>query len=325
METESANKKIEGWISRGLMVPARILERLDAEATDGRALGEEEQAKLQKTLSSIEGQALSPTALLSLLQTRVGFPTGSPQSEEAANIVFRCLWYLSTIPFPPIPSKDQWLPPSLSLTQTTRGLAWLLPGRCRVMIGQGSLSRSRTAADHRRLLFQSLAITTLGASSDPVASGKIAHADANPEAREDRAARNATEGLDPHQDWPVVNRDGDGDEIFHDLLEVLYATQPRGPVWLAPVDRDGFRWVAKGIVAQLPASSSSSNDAMSKLPSLDSLVIPRARLETVVRLALAGSCLSDEVDEDTEEEGAAEGQQTKPIVGFKFRMLTMLL
>ncbi|KAK7936057.1 hypothetical protein PG985_001552 [Apiospora marii] len=308
MELESANKEIEGWISRGLIVPARIMERLDAEAADGRALGEEEQAELQKTFSAIEGQALSPAALLNLLQTRVGFSTGSPLSEEAANVLFRCLWYLSTIPFPPNPSKDQSPPPSLTIAQTTRGLAWLLPGRCRVMIGQGSLSRSRTPADHRRLLFQSLATTTLSLS--PV--GKTADS----EAREDRAARNATEGLAPHQDWPVLNRDGDGDEIFHDLLEVLYATQPRGPVWLAPVDRDGFRWVAKGIVAQLPSASSSSSKSgvTNRLPLLDSLAVPRARLETLARLARAAACLLEEEDEDTEGDGEGEGLQTRPAV-----------
>ncbi|KAK8012999.1 hypothetical protein PG991_010374 [Apiospora marii] len=295
MEPESANKEIEGWISRGLMVPARIMERLDAEAADGRALGEEEQAELQKTFSAIEGQALSPAALLNLLQTRVGFSTGSPLSEEAANVLFRCLWYLSTIPFPPNPSKDQSPPPSLTIAQTTRGLAWLLPGRCRVMIGQGNLSRSRTAADHRRLLRRG-------------------------PRRPSCPQRHR--GPRPHQDWPVVNRDGDGDELFHDLLEVLYATQPRGPVWLAPVDRDGFRWAAKGIVAQLPsaASSSSPNNGSgitNRLPLLDSLAVPRGRLEAVVMLALAAGCLLEEGEEDTEGDGKVEGRQTRPVVQLK--------
>ncbi|KAK8113336.1 hypothetical protein PG984_013862 [Apiospora sp. TS-2023a] len=296
MEPESANKEIEQWIGNGLMVPARIMERLDVEAADGRALGEEEQVALQKTLSAMEGNVLSPAALLSLLQTRVGFPNDSPQSEVTAGVLFRCLWYLSTIPFPPTPSENERPPPNLTIAQTTRGLAWLLPGRCRVMIGQGNLSRSRTAADHRRLLFQSLATTTLGTS------GKTADADVKE--REDRAARNATEGLDPYQDWPVVNHDADGDEIFHDLLEVLYATQPKGPVWLAPVDRDGFRWAAKGIVAQLP----------NKLPSLDLLAIPKARLETLVRLKLAAAFLLEEEDEDTEDEENEADQQKKPVV-----------
>ncbi|KAK7963600.1 hypothetical protein PG996_008705 [Apiospora saccharicola] len=307
MEPESANKEIEGWVGSGLMVPARIMERLDVEAADGRALSEEEQVALQKTLSAMEGHALSPAAFLNLLQTRVGFPIDSPQSKETANVLFRCLWYLSTIPFPPTASEGHSPPRNLTIAQTTRGLAWLFPGRCRVMIGQGNLSRSRTAADHRRLLFQSLATTTLSPSGNT--------ADTDAEARENRAARNATEGLDPYQDWPVVNRDADGDEIFHDLLEVLYATQPKGPVWLASVDRDGFRWVAKGIVAQLPSSSSPPKSIVSnKLPSLDSLAIPRARLETLVKLALAAAFLMEQDDCDTEDEENEAEQQTKPVV-----------
>ncbi|KAK6849996.1 hypothetical protein PG995_013829 [Apiospora arundinis] len=300
METETANKAIEEWISNGLMVPARIMERLDVEAAECSALGDDELSQLQKTLSAIDGQALTPAALLHLLQTRVGLP--SINSEEIANILFRCLWYLSTLPFPPSPSEEK-VPASLTPTQVTRGLAWLLPGRCGAMISQGNLSRSRTAADHRRVLFQSMATAGTGTGEESDA--------AEAAAREDRAARNATEGVDRYQGWSVVNRDADGDEIFHDLMEVLYSTQPKGPVWLAPVDLDGFRWAAKGIVAQLPSSSS----ATSKLPSLYSLGVPTAQLVAVVRLALAARPLLDEDDEDTDEEDADEAERPrKPVV-----------
>ncbi|KAK8031345.1 hypothetical protein PG990_001079 [Apiospora arundinis] len=256
METETANKAIEEWISNGLMVPARIMERLDVEAAECSALGDDELSQLQKTLSAIDGQALTPAALLHLLQTRS--PAASPGSS---------------------------------------------PGRCGAMISQGNLSRSRTAADHRRVLFQSLATagTGTGEKSDAAEAA----------AREDRAARNATDGVDRYQGWSVVNRDADGDEIFHDLMEVLYSTQPKGPVWLAPVDLDGFRWAAKGIVAQLPSSSS----ATSKLPSLYSLGVPTGQLVAVVRLALAARPLLDEDDEDTDEEDADEAERPrKPVV-----------
>ncbi|KAK8100432.1 hypothetical protein PG999_010806 [Apiospora kogelbergensis] len=248
METESANKEIEGWISSGLMVPAGIMARLEV-IVNGYALSEDEESQLQKTLSDTDGQALTPDTLLHLLQTRVGLPANSPQSKETANILFR--------------------------------------GLCAAMVQEGNLSRSRTAADHRRILFQSLATLRTPES----ATAETAEADAA--ALEARAARNATEGVG-QGDWAVINRDADGDEIFHDLLAVMYATQPKGLEWLAPVELDGFRWAAKGVVAQLPWYN--------KLPLLSSLAIPRATVVAIVRLSLAAAPLLDEEDEDTDDE-----------------------
>ncbi|KAK8111716.1 uncharacterized protein PG998_008173 [Apiospora kogelbergensis] len=288
METESANKEIEGWISSGLMVPAGIMARLEV-IVNGYALSEDEESQLQKTLSDTDGQALTPDTLLHLLQTRVGLPANSPQSKETANILFRGLWYLSTLPFPPPPSErgPSQPPPHLIPAQVTRGLAWFLPGRSAAMVQEGNLSRSRTAADHRRILFQSLATLRTPES----ATAETAEADAA--ALEARAARNATEGVG-QGDWAVINRDADGDEIFHDLLAVMYATQPKGLEWLAPVELDGFRWAAKGVVAQLPWYN--------KLPLLSSLAIPRATVVAIVRLSLAAAPLLDEEDEDTDDE-----------------------
>ncbi|KAK8065147.1 hypothetical protein PG997_011894 [Apiospora hydei] len=283
MDTESADAEIETWLGAGLMVPSRIMERLDAAVADGHPLDNEEKLQLRQTFSAMEWQTL----------------------EETAEILFRCLWYLSTIPFPSAPETQ--VPPGLTLTQTTRALAWFLPGRHIVITRGGNLSRSRTEADHRRLLFQSLATATLGTPAEELES----------DAALDRAARNAIEDPSPYQNWPVINHDGDGDEIFHDLLEVLYATQPRGPIWLAPVGMDGFRWVAKGIVAQLPPSSSSSTNVMNNLPSLYSLAIPKARLVAIIRLALAASFLVEEYEEYMDMDEGEEDYQPKPVAQLK--------
>jgi len=156
-------------------------------------------------------------------------------SMDVLGLLFRSIVYLS------------WYPFSLRLPYPTfeglkRALVLLLPdpqekerGRIDLLIGTHNTGRARTKWDRRRLLFQSFAIHLPG-NGLPF----------DEQEWREKAAQRAADYSYPSDDFTVTNRDNDGDEIFHDYVDFMEATQllpTIGP--RARITRDPFRSLAR--------------------------------------------------------------------------------
>lgn len=212
-------------------------------------------AEAFNSLATGTGDAcLERTSLVSRIRSQL--PLGFPAI--FADLVYRILAYHSTTPFYKDPSTP--LSDRLALLDIQRALAWLLPDRHLSMSTVGTHGRVRTRADHRRLLFQSLASR----------SSSIADSPANEAARRRYARRNAFDVDERDEDYANNNRDDDGDEMYHDLLDVLEKNAPENYPYGAP--RDSFRPLAKELKVDF---------------AFETLAIPRDQLKDFVRSLLA--------------------------------------
>ncbi|CAH0018613.1 unnamed protein product [Clonostachys rhizophaga] len=214
--------------TEGLPLPSDILDSLATERSVGPAP--------EKLPSGIN--VLDAVGLVSQLHARGDLPR---PLANFAYFVYDMLAYLSTAPFYRRPGDQA--PPRLSLPQLYRGIFWILPDAQCDLFGGSPGSRRRTAADHRRLLFQSLARMAYMPEQDDSAEAQK------------RAARNSYSGIlpaDVSADRLSVNYDEDGDEIYHDVLDALHAAQPlRGQADLGR-PRDSFREEAQALTRGLP-------------------------------------------------------------------------
>ncbi len=170
---------------------------------------------------------------------------------KAAPLLFRMLVYMSNYPLA--------LPAAGHLTKSgfRRAIVHATPRLAQYFMDSGNYSRERTPADLHRLVFQGLACH---------APGLAAHDEARWTTKaQQRATENGING-----DMELANRDGDGDEIYHDVLDFLFSTQPEKSPWYAPCHRDGFRGFAK---------------TLHWSPPLHELLIPQDVVETLVELA----------------------------------------
>ncbi|CRG83594.1 hypothetical protein PISL3812_00948 [Talaromyces islandicus] len=254
---------IDDWVARGMLSKEFILGRVDQNIEESVAFAEEELAALKRnfqTVCSTDG-VLTEAAFISLLQTKSTLPQ-SLEGIKVGKILYTSLTYLGNLPFPNNPERTA-VQNGISLKQLTRSLVWALPTRDRYIISEGNFSRMRTKADHRRLVFQSLASAAHATPYDDEGARELALQDAFDVDREDC------------MDFCSSNHDDDGDEIYHDLLDVLYSTQERKHPGLAPAPRDAFRAVAKRIAAD--------ND----IPSLYHIGIPADEFFSLAKLLLA--------------------------------------
>jgi hypothetical protein len=212
------------------------------------------------TTESSEDSRLERTALVTRIQSQL--PLGFPPI--FADLVYRILAYHSGAPFHKPPTTP--LSESLSLQDIQRALAWLLPDRHLSMAKMGTYGRTRTRADHRRLLFQSLATRHVHTPDDP----------ASETARRRYSQRNAFDmehvksrfgGLD---EYANINRDDDGDEMYHDLLDVLHENVPENYPYGST--RDELRPLAKELKAGFE---------------FHELAVPRGELTDFIRALLA--------------------------------------
>lgn len=246
---------IDDWVAKGMLSKVFILGRLDQSIADSVAFSEEELSALKRvfqTVCSSDG-LLTEAAFISLLQTGSTLPQ-SPEGIKVGKILYKSLAYLGNLPFLDSPERTVFQN-GISLEQLTRSLVWALPGRYRYIIEEGNFSRMRSKADHRRLVFQSLGSATHATPYNNEDARKLARQGAFDVDRDDC------------MDFCSINRDDDGDEIYHDLLDVLYATQEEKDPGLAPAPRDAFRPVAKRIATD------------HDLPSLYHIGIPRMLLQ----------------------------------------------
>ncbi|KAJ4353805.1 uncharacterized protein N0V89_005535 [Didymosphaeria variabile] len=197
---------------------------------------------------------LERTLLVTRIQSQL--PLGFPSI--FADLVYRILACHSTAPF--YKSSSAPVPQSLSLQDIGRALAWLLPDRHLSMSTTGTHGRVRTRADHRRLLFQSLATPSLS----------TANSTANEVARRRYARRNAFDVQERDRDYASINRDDDGDEMYHDLLDVLQNNAPENYPY--GTTRDHVRPLARELKADFD---------------FHGLAVPRGDLTDFVRALLA--------------------------------------
>jgi hypothetical protein len=212
-------------------------------------------------LTASEG-LLTETALLTLLQAKTAII--KPSLMEANGVVFSAIKALGDLPFGP--NKVGGELDGITLAQLCRALAWLLPDNARRIFMEDNFSRVRTLADHRRLLFQGFA----SRYGFPLYEAPIARK---------LAARNAFachDRIEHVADLCAMNYDDGGDEIFHDLLEILYSSQDQmlNPC-IAPATKDAFRALATKMSTE------------HNLPTLRTLAIPADRFVALVRLLLA--------------------------------------
>ncbi|RWA15104.1 hypothetical protein EKO27_g65 [Xylaria grammica] len=258
MEVKWTDGKIDAWVRQGALTKDRIVARLDDRIESSYAIHDEEKLVLDGIFASLgthdDGGASSTSLLteptfIGLLHSKAKIPQ-SADGSRVGKIIYDSIVCLGTLPFlGKAKSKPRGtvaqLPQGLSRKELMRALVWALPDRAKSIIEEGPDACFRTEADHHRLIFQSLAT----------------------EVREH-----------PPHDFEVAHspkRDADGDEIYHDLLDVLYSTQEIDHPCYSPVHRDALRSVAKRIAAE--------ND----VASLHELVIPIDRFEVLARFLLA--------------------------------------
>ncbi|KAJ5093908.1 hypothetical protein N7456_009769 [Penicillium angulare] len=276
MEKSWEETTIDAWVAKRMFDREFILKRLDERLEQYIPLSYDNEGVIERVLQSecaTTTGSLTEAAFISLLQNKSTLPC-SPEALQAGKTIYDSLLYLGDIPFPSTPEKERDVPrSSLSLERLTRSLMWILPDCVGGVIIEGSRSRMRTYADRRRLIFQSLACVSHNIPYDPEDALKLAQ----------QGAFEVEYEL--HLDFCSMNRDDDGDEIYHDLLDVLYSTQEEKAPWLACVHRDSFRPLAKKMVIQ------------NNLPKLYSLGIPINKFFTLVKVLLALQ-FSSEVEVD---------------------------
>ncbi|KAI0128148.1 hypothetical protein F4776DRAFT_629392 [Hypoxylon sp. NC0597] len=266
-----AQDKINAWLAQGDLAPEHVILRLDKNVEGSYAIQQDEREPLQAAFASASTPApsgndrvLTESSFVSLLHAKAALPR-CPDGVAAGRIIYETLGYLSTLPFPRRNSQSQSQGDGLSLAQIKRALAWALPDRWRHIVEQGNFSRIRTGHDRQRLLFQSLATGTAPSSTQDEIRTRA----------RSLARRHAFDVPEMFSDFSVVNNDEDGDEIYHDLLDILYSTQEVKDISLSPVHRDAFRNIAKQIKGE------------EQIPELHTLAIPAQRFKDLVKVLLA--------------------------------------
>ena len=268
-------KSIEEWTTAGLMTPERIMLRLDAQ------IGE---YTFYDSVPTIRGhfnalcteksglQVLEEPAFVSFLAR--SFTLSFPLIKDAGPILYESAVYLAGFPFMPK------VPPLLTLGAFLRALALMLPDRANRWISgccsctpeglERLVARERTAADHQRLLFQSLADTHEASFGAGLVEYSLRDAQ---EAQE--VVPWTLKGGDTSNtfDFSAPSKDADGDEMYHDLLDVLSATQPVEHPGALRVSRDSLR----------PHATKFHNTQLS----LRRMAIRREKFVTLVKLLLS--------------------------------------
>ncbi|KAJ5092013.1 hypothetical protein NUU61_006883 [Penicillium alfredii] len=226
---------VDEWIAQGHFTTERVLKQL-AELAGGHGyLDDEARETLKKNFESVATdeagtQRLTEPGFISLLKSFNALPPAL--EEEAGPILYRCLHYLSIYPY------RHEHPPSLTFPELTRALGWLKPFPDSLSFNVFADSgRSLTPADCKRILFQGLATDRNG--------------DRLPFDRDEwrrQARRRAFDFTDEKRHWvqleAVMNCDDWGDEMYADLVHVLFSAQPELPLPTAGAQRDSFRPLA---------------------------------------------------------------------------------
>lgn len=260
MDTINSGIQVRAWTAVGAMEVEAILDRLDQRILESPPFHDEEVSALERNFETVRDESglISKEAFIGLFFAKTNLPPGLA---EAAGVLFDSLCYLSSAPLQ-ITSPPRMF---LTLEGLKRALIWCFPDITRLIITSTAGYRERSPADHRRLIFQSLATSYTGRFPS-----------FNRVAAKDLAAKNARDFPADYHGSPVededVNFDEDGDEMFHDVLDFLASTMPYVPLTYAEPCRDSFRDLAKRFHVDAPLVSD--------------LAIPRQRLEAWLSLLL---------------------------------------
>ncbi|GAB1197173.1 hypothetical protein APSETT444_006464 [Aspergillus pseudonomiae] len=230
-------KQIDELTAQGLLDRDAVLYKLTRRICKFHGIEPEtELPHLRRTFDSLAVEkngikVLTQSAFLSFLESTGYLPSSM---RDAGALVYRSLLYRSQYPF------HQPIPDSLTYMGLIRALAWAIPGRARPVHEAGKWSRNRSPADFRRQLFQSFA-TARDGKSIPFDS-EYAKVQAQRRAFDFTCASYDCD-MFPH---PKTNYDEHGDEMFHDILDVLFSVQPK-TIWLAPPPRECFRATARNL------------------------------------------------------------------------------
>jgi hypothetical protein len=251
------DERLSRWQRAELMDPDRILLREIGVMTG--TLGEKEQQSLQDAFNSVSFnnggvKYMDENGFMTLFASNTAIPI--QDFAEAVTILFESLIYLSNYPF-----KKQ-ADNLLTFDSFVRALFWILPERSNGWFEFGSHTRARTDADKRRILFQGLANNNIG-HDEPLDEQGI----------KSNVRRRAWDVEEHLLDIAAMNYDSAGDEIYHDILDVLYHT-PVEPLddTVIPVARDEYR----------PLATSLHQGQVR----LRELIIPCTRFRTFVEFAL---------------------------------------
>jgi hypothetical protein len=255
------------------MTPEAILARIDQNIIDKRTFRPSELAALRRNFQAVcdpKGQ-ISKAEFTNFVLSKSSLPAALT---DAVHVLFESLCYLSRTPLQSTPSSPLPPPTSIHLTLKglTRALMWLLPSRVPSVITETSSGRMRSTADHRRLMFQSLATSRV--------------------ARALGETRSVASRREPRNQGAETNGDEHGDEMYHDILDTLASTQPYTPPSFAPPSRDKFHALA----TKLHESAA---------PSLSSLAISKDRLTSFLLLLLANNFAERLLDVSPDLEAAA--------------------
>ena len=219
------------------MTPEQIMSRLDAKI-DEYMFRDSEEHTIQTTFNSlcVEKSGVKYLDEAAFVSHFIRcFPSHVDSVTKAGPVLYRSAIYLAQFPLPsdePVPLTLRALRRALALLLPDRSNGWAVGGS----VGDHLVGRERGEDDVKRLLFQSLA-TVQPASADSLSS--------DCDEREIRP-RPKDSTLSPFS-FTAPNKDADGDEMYHDVLDVLAATQPSLGVQYILTPRDAFRPTASKI------------------------------------------------------------------------------
>lgn len=214
MDPQRIPTAIAALVKKGTLAPDAILNTLSQRIKDFGILRDEELALLCKNVNSLctndNGTIIiPPSAFISFLQSAGVLPSSMAQ---AGALIYNSLRYLSQAPF----YDSLAFPTHLTFDGLLRALVWTDSERSRPVYEESIDTRTRTPADTRRLIFQSLA-TTCDGKKLPF-DAEFARMQAEHRAFDFTGVLNG----DSWKVYAKTNYDEDGDEMFHDLLDVLY-------------------------------------------------------------------------------------------------------
>ncbi|KAH8687249.1 hypothetical protein BGZ60DRAFT_425164 [Tricladium varicosporioides] len=201
--------------------------------------------------------------------------------DEVSPILFEVLQYLGCFPFRM--NGGQPRPAAITCDELLSAVFWLLPGKAQKGTGAGTIGndiymRARSAADQRRLLFESLANVNEEFPFDME--------------EEKRVATEKSQEVDERLlDMALRNYD-DEDEMYHDVLDVLsYTQESLKKENELPCRRDDFRFIAS---------------QLHKPTSLRRLAISRHRFKSLIKFLLAEHMKSENLPQAVELENVAD-------------------
>ncbi len=257
---------LRNWRDLGQLSSSQFLERMDKRVQE---LTLDDKTSQLSNLDQIHDEA---TLQIYLHDVEFFSAASIKVLKKAGPVLFRMLVYLSRYPFLPPPNYSET--PVLTPDGLLRAVVLVNSKYSDQFLSDGNYTRAHTPADHCRMLFQGLATPCKKTSRVLVPLDEQKW-----RAKADKRAQElgSPERQELFGDWARTNRSEDGDEIFHDLVDIMFLTQPDGPDMPPHVRRDDLMHLAKELVA---------DDGLCPDPLL-CFVLERSDFSAVVQLLLA--------------------------------------